>query len=116
MPRSVVTPSYFYPGATDSWARLVKAAMYVSVVLLNPDSGPGAERLQDFATVVQQSQAAGIKVLGYIASGYGTRAIADLVSEINLYSGWYGVDGIFVDEMNAVGEYQVLVCSAFVFL
>ncbi|KAL3137161.1 hypothetical protein ABBQ32_006729 [Trebouxia sp. C0010 RCD-2024] len=86
MPRSVVAPSYFYPGATDtSWAKVIQAAMYVSVVLLNPDSGPGAERLQEYATVVQQSQAAGIKVLG----------------------GWYGVDGIFVDEMYAVDTSKV---------
>lgn len=105
MARSVIAPTYFDAGVTDGWAKVIKAAMYVSVVLLNPDSGPGTSKEQDFATVVQQSQAAGVQVLGYIASGYGTRAIADLLSEINLYKGWYGVDGIFVDEMYAVGEH-----------
>ena len=113
MTRGVIVPTYLYPGgSTNGWAKVVTAAMYVNVVILNPNSGPGAQKLQEFTSVVQQSQAAGIKVLGYVASWYGNRAIADLVSEINSYRSWYQVDGFFIDEMYSVGEAQVLACFA----
>lgn len=108
MARSVIAPTYFYPEATDGWAKVVTAAMYVSAVMVNPDSGPGARKLQEFAAVAKQSQAAGIHVLGYIPSGYGNRDIADVVSEINSYRTWYEVDGFFIDEMYTAGEQRHL--------
>ena len=107
MARSVIAPTYFYPEATDGWAKVAMAAMYLSAVMVNPDSGPGARKLQDFAAVAKQSQAAGIHVLGYIPSGYGTRDIADVVSEINSYRTWYEVDGFFIDEMYTAGEQRL---------
>ena len=107
MARSVVAPTYFYPEVTDGWAKVVMAAMYVSAVMVNPDSGPGAQKLQEFAAVAKRSQAAGMQVLGYIPSGYGTRQIADVVSELNSYRTWYEVDGFFIDEMYTAGEQQL---------
>ena len=108
MVRNVIAPTYFYPGATDGWARVLTAAAYVSTVLINPDSGPGVQKLQDFATVTEQSQAAGMKVLGYVDSAYGARAVADVVSDMDAYSSWYKVDGFFIDDMYTAGMSLVL--------
>ena len=104
MIRNVIAPTYFYPGATNGWARVLTAAAYVSTVLINPDSGPGIQKMPEFATVTQQSQAAGMKVLGYVDSAYGARAIADVVSDIDSYSSWYQVDGFFIDDMYVAGK------------
>ena len=104
MVRSVIAPTYFWPEVPNGWAKVLMTTMYVSVVIVNPDSGPGAQKLQEFAAVVKQSQAAGIQVLGYVRSVYGTRQMADVVSEINSYRTWYEVDGFFIDELYATGE------------
>ena len=107
MARSVIAPTYFWPEVPNGWAKVLMATMYVSVVMVNPDSGSGAQKLQEFAAVAKQSQAAGIQVLGYIPSGYGTRQMADVVSEINSYRTWYEVDGFFIDEMYIAGEQRL---------
>lgn len=107
MARRVIAPTYFYPEVTDGWANVVMAAMYINAVMVNPDSGPGAQKLQGFAAVAKQSQAAGMQVLGYIPSGYGTRDIADIISNLSSYRTWYEVDGFFIDEMYTAGEQQL---------
>jgi len=107
MVRSIIAPTYFWPGATgvpDGWSRVILAATYVSTVLLNPDSGPGQQQLQEFVDITRQSQAAGLKVLGYVDSSYGSRAISDVLSDIDTYSSWYQVDGFFIDDMYILGK------------
>lgn len=105
MTRSIIAPTYFYPGATNGWARVLTAAAYVSTVLINPNSGPGSQQIQDFATVAQQSQAAGMKVLGYVDSAYGTREVSDMQNEMVAYADWYRVDGFFIDDMYIAGKH-----------
>ena len=107
MTHKIIAPTYFWPGATgvpDGWSRVVLAATYISTVLLNPDSGPGQQQVQAFVDVTQQSQAAGVKVLGYVDSAYGNRAVDDVLSEIDTYSAWYQVDGFFIDDMYSLGK------------
>jgi len=89
------------------------AATYVSTVLLNPDSGPGSSQLQLFTDITQQSQAAGMKVLGYVDSAYGDRALEDVLNDIDTYSQWYQVDGFFIDDMYIAGKqmYSLTDCS-----
>ena len=79
------------------------AAACVHAVLLNPNSGPGSQQEQVFVDVVHSSQAAGMKVLGYVDSAYGTRNVQDMAQEFYLYSTWYGVDGFFIDDMYTAG-------------
>ncbi|DBB13507.1 TPA: hypothetical protein ACH3X3_000555 [Trebouxia sp. C0006] len=110
MVHGIIAPTYFWPGATgvpDGWSRVILAATYVSTVLLNPDSGPGQQQLQEFVDITRQSQAAGLKVLGYVDSSYGSRAISDVLSDIDTYSSWYQVDGFFIDDMYILDDAQV---------
>ena len=53
MARRVIAPTYFYPEVTDGWANVVMAAMYINAVMVNPDSGPGAQKLQGFRSCCQ---------------------------------------------------------------
>ncbi|KAL0038256.1 hypothetical protein WJX79_010230 [Trebouxia sp. C0005] len=94
-------------GVPDGWSRVILAATYVSTVLLNPDSGPGQQQIQEFVDITRQSQAAGLKVLGYVDSSYGSRAISDVLSDIDTYSSWYQVDGFFIDDMYILDDAQV---------
>lgn len=97
-------PSYFYPGS--SWTQMTQGSPAVGVTVINPASGPGSSSNADYVRQVQQSQAAGLIVLGYVPTGYGGRAVADVEAEIDDYNAWYHVDGIFFDEANTVCGFQ----------
>ncbi|MDD5392540.1 MAG: spherulation-specific family 4 protein [Thiothrix sp.] len=107
----IAIPAYFYPGTT--WTTSTNSAPRVNVMIMNPNSGPGLSQDPQYVQSVKAAQAAGIKVLGYVASAYGDQTIRPLQmmqSEIDSYKNWYGVDGIFVDEVASsaafVPQYQ----------
>src|SRR5439155_26232384 len=54
----------------------------------------------------------GIIVIGYVATGYASKLISSLESQISSYKNWYSVNGIFFDEMSSVqgneGYYSTL--------
>ena len=70
-----LVPAYFYPSYLGSpWDDLNTAAARIPIeAIMNPDSGPGSGVNSDYVTAVQNLQAAGGKVIGYVATGYGTR-------------------------------------------
>jgi len=90
-------PSYFGPGAL--WTKLGAAAPRVGVAILNPGSGPGAAVRADYVQQVKAIQARGVLVLGYVHTSYGKKPLPEVQSEIAQYQQWYGVSGIFFDEV-----------------
>jgi hypothetical protein len=48
-------------------------------------------------TAVQQAQAAGITVLGYVYSDYGKRSLSAIEADMQFAHTNYGVNGIFID-------------------
>ncbi len=90
-------PSYFGPG--ELWTKLGAGAPGVGVAIINPGSGPGAAVRADYAQQVKATQARGVAVLGYIHTSYGKRPLSEVQSEIALFRRWYGVNGIFFDEV-----------------
>lgn len=104
-PMGIVVPAYFYPAWWDAganrWDDLVLAAGRVDVIaIMNPASGPGASRNDDYVTAVTRMHEAGGRVIGYVPTTYGNRPLADCKADIDSYYGWYDVDGIFFDEMS----------------
>src|SRR5581483_127269 len=97
-------PSYFPPGAL--WRRMEKGFPLVRVAVINPDNGPGRTVDIDYLAQVRQSQKAGLLVVGYVSMQYGSRDAAVVASEIDKYHAWYGVDGIFFDEVSSNASYQ----------
>lgn len=75
-------------------------------MVINPSSGPGAGKLPDSryqAQLKKLNKFPNVESLGYVRTGYGTRTIADVASDINKYAGWsatqgLGMEGIFFDE------------------
>ena len=68
------------------------------MIVFNPDSGPGAAADQAYATVIAQAQAAGITMLGYVATSYGARPEAEVIADINRYYDYYALSGIYFAE------------------
>lgn len=95
--QSMAVPAYFYPGSY--WTQLDGAGSGVGLAVMNPDSGPGAAPDPNYVSAVNSAEAAGIRVVGYVYTSYGSRSLAAVESDINDYYSWYpDVDGIFLDE------------------
>ncbi len=111
-----IVPLYTDP--TDpSWDAIVTAALAhptVQVVaIVNPSDGPGPNKDQDYVTGIASLLAANIKVIGYVATGYGSHSIASMEAEIDTWKSFYPqVQGIFFDEQSNdptyVSHYQTL--------
>ena len=105
----IVVPAYFYPSAESAWDELTRAASRVSITaILNPASGPGLESDPSYVAAINDLRAAGGRVIGYVPTGFGNRAVADALADINAYDAFYDIDGIFIDEMNNRGAQGVL--------
>ncbi|OQD81058.1 hypothetical protein PENANT_c030G05378 [Penicillium antarcticum] len=108
---AVLVPLYTWPG-TNSWQPVYDAlAAHPSTVfylIVNPQSGPGPSAFpQEVLTtaIAKLNSYGNAKLLGYISTVYGNRAIADVQREVGVYSNWasykgknIAVDGIFFDE------------------
>ncbi|MBM3247662.1 alpha/beta hydrolase, partial [Candidatus Pacearchaeota archaeon] len=71
------------------------------VVIINPDSGPGATQDSQYVDWISQLQTSGVTVVGYVYTGYGTRNINVVKADIDKYKQFYpSLNGIFYDEMN----------------
>jgi Spherulation-specific family 4 len=92
----LAVPGYFYPGA--EWTQLSTTAPAGSVVIVNPNSGPGATADPTYVSAINTARARGVKVIGYVATTYAARAPTVVKNEIDLYYQWYAMDGIFFDE------------------
>jgi hypothetical protein len=77
---------------------------------MNVDNGPGSAPNSDFVSATQAFRAAGGRLLGYVYTCYGgtqcasgplaTRSTGEVLARAQRYAQWYGVDGIFLDEMS----------------
>jgi hypothetical protein len=115
----VIIPLYIYP--TDgSWAALIQlkhAHPSIPIVaIINPGDGPGKAIDSNYVNGIHNFKAAGITIVGYIATNFGSRSLAIVKSEMEAYKNWYGVNGIFFDEMgstkNFINYYRSLALEA----
>jgi hypothetical protein len=96
----IMVPAYFYPSSGGYWNALDEAAPRVPLVaIMNPDSGPGASQDSAYVQALANLHQAGGTVTAYVHTSYGTRPLADVESDVDLYLSFYAVDGFFVDEM-----------------
>jgi len=99
----VLVPAYFYPGL--EWARLTAASQANPGrvhAIGNPFNGPGLAFDANYEAAFTSLRSAGGSVLGYVHTTYGDRPIADVKADIDLWTAWYDIDGIFIDEMDNV--------------
>lgn len=91
-------PTYFPPGDDNVWRTLTGSGVNVSLVVVNPDSGPGAQANSQFVARIAQVRAAGLQVLGYVHTSYGVRSAQAVLDDVKHYRDWYGVSDVFFDE------------------
>ena len=96
----------------DRTAAVAHPTVHV-VAIVNPSDGPGSSKNSGYTTGIAALQAAGIKVIGYVATGYGSHSIASMEAEMDTWKSFYPtVQGIFFDEQsNSTGDvahYQTL--------
>lgn len=94
----VLVPLYVYPGA--AWDTVATGASSVfTVAIINPNSGPASSPDSSYVTYMQKLHDAGVDMVGYVHTSYGTRALADVQADINTYATQYPLlKGIFLDE------------------
>ena len=102
----IVVPAYFYPsGGGGLWTQLNSAASQVPLTaIMNPGNGPGVALDGNYSAAVNSLRAAGGRVIGYVYTSYTSRPFGDVIADIDRYSSFYNVDGIFVDEMSNIGS------------
>src|SRR4051794_21626876 len=93
-----LVPAYFYPAgssASNPWhvmCRTMNSAGGGSIAILNPASGPGADRNPPYVEALTYCHDRGQKVIGYVSTDYGTRPLSAALRDIDNYYSWYGVD------------------------
>lgn len=118
--QKVAVPAYFHPlEQGDPWGRLAASTSAVGIAVANVLNGPSYPESPDYATVIQAAHNAGIKVIGYVDTGYsGTTGLTtrtgstsaeawrvQIQQDVNRWYEYYGdngLDGIFFDQMTNV--------------
>ena len=68
---------------------------------MNPADGPGSSRSTAYTSGIAKLQGAGIKVIGYVATGYTANSIASVEAKIDQWKSFYPtLQGIFFDEQS----------------
>lgn len=89
-----------YGNTTVQFNAAIAAAKLVPVIaIINPDDGVGTRKDSFIAAKVATLKASGAKIVGYIATGYGEVPLSKVRQQMDNYLRWYGVTGLFVDEM-----------------
>ncbi|MBT2234521.1 spherulation-specific family 4 protein [Nonomuraea sp. NEAU-A123] len=114
--QEIAIPTYFYPGGDSLayWNQLTTASSKPSIAVANVLNGPTNRKNDDYASVLATTHSAGVKVIGYVDTGYfgttglktrlGSTAAADWRAQIQTDIGrWYefygsNIDGIFFDQ------------------
>jgi chitodextrinase len=120
----VADPSYFYPGNTPSlWPQLSQTNPVTSIAVANVSNGPNNSIDTNYSSAIQQANNAGVKVLGYVDTGYFGAApnsrqtrlgqtdvnswTTQIEQDVNTWYSFYGADGLsgilFDDVQNVCG-------------
>jgi len=104
----VIIPLYTAPG--PDWTIVTQAKLAYPdvpfIAIVNPSNGPGSSKDPGYVKGIQDLRAAGVKVLGYVDTAYGGVNISSIETSIDLYRSWYGVNGIFFDDMTNVTGFE----------
>ncbi len=95
-------PAYFCPGPL--WAQTLAAGPSLRFAVINPGDGPGLSYDPAYAATATAAEAAGVHLLGYVPTCWGSRPRADVLRDVRRYRDWYGLTGVFLDEASTSVE------------
>lgn len=87
----------YYKNENSQWGKVLDVD-HLGFTIINNANGAGAEKSTDFEKQVAIARGKGVKILGYVHTGYGQRDKTEILSDVKKHIEWYGVDGIFLDE------------------
>jgi hypothetical protein len=92
-------PAYFYPGRDGTEWRALLALPARSIVIVNPASSPGTAVDPNYVAALSLVAPRRFATFGYVDTDYARRRATTIVSEARKYRAWYGVDGVFLDQV-----------------
>jgi hypothetical protein len=102
---ATIVPLYTSP-SDSSWNAIVAAKMAHPAVgvtaIVNPANGPGGSPSPAYASGIARLVSAGIRVVGYVATGYAANSPASVKADIDRWKMFYPgqITGIFFDEQS----------------
>jgi Spherulation-specific family 4 len=97
----LVVPAYFHPAVCpQQWQWLAEHSPMIRLVILNVASGPGTGPQPPFLAAVDLLHGAGVRVIGYVDTGYARRDTQTVLAEVGRYQDWYGVQGVCFDQVS----------------
>jgi hypothetical protein len=107
---ATIVPLYTSP-SDSSWSAIVAAKMAhpaVGVIaIVNPANGPGGSPSAAYSAGIARLVSAGIRVVGYVATGYAANSPTAVKADIDRWKAFYPnmLGGIFFDEQsNRAGD------------
>lgn len=104
----LLVPAYWGAGGSNSCTSLGVSGKWVSlaaggsnvVAIINPDSGPDFTGTDATVDCLPHLRTARNTLVGYVATGYGQRPLADISKDIQRYKEAYRpyITGLFLDE------------------
>jgi hypothetical protein len=97
-------PLYIDPGQGNAWTEVATAASHVDITaIINPNSGPDPSGPDSaYTSGMSNFASAGVTMLGYVHTSFGSRSISDVTNDIDTYASKYtGLSGIFIDEASS---------------
>ena len=95
---STLVPAYFYKAGP--WAQLA-ATSQPTVIIANASNGPGSKLDPQYKAWIDAAHSKGHRVKGYVYTGYGQRATATVLAEMEAWNQFYGLNDFFLDEVSA---------------
>ena len=102
----LIVPAYFYP-SNNRWQDLcdrLYRQLVSAVLVMNPSSGPGNARDDNYRSAVEYARTRRQRVVGYVTTrnpANEIRPLAEIRAEIDRYYTFYpGIGGVFFDEMS----------------
>lgn len=100
-PQHAFVPAFFY--ASGIWQQAADTKPVPSYMILDISGlGAGSSPVGHFQSIVRKERAAGVTILGYSSTGYGSRPLSQIEADVRHYKAWYGVTDIFLDEVKGI--------------
>jgi hypothetical protein len=100
-PQHAFVPAFFY--ASGIWQQAADTKPVPTYMILDISGlGAGSSPVGHFQSIVKKERAAGVTILGYSSTGYGSRPLSQIEADVQHYKAWYGVTDMFLDEVKGV--------------
>jgi Spherulation-specific family 4 len=102
-PQHAFVPAFFY--ASGIWQQAADTKPVPTYMILDISGlGAGSGPVGHFQSIVKKERAAGVTILGYSSTGYGSRPLSQIEADVRHYKAWYGVTDMFLDEVKGVAS------------